>query len=80
MKPLLALALIFLASFPVRADNPPAPALAAAQAPAPELVAFERELTEKLQAKAKGELTPEQYVEFAKGFRAKLDLPRERAS
>lgn len=78
MKP-LALALLLLSAPSVRADETAAPPAAAPEAaPAPELLALERVLKEKQEAKSKGQLDPEQYKEFVAKFRPELDAAMER--
>lgn len=73
MKPLLALALLLTSASFLRADESVAPpAVAPEAAPAPELLALERVLKEKQEAKSKGQLDPEQYKEFVAKFRGDL--------
>lgn len=78
MKP-LALAVLLLSAPSVRADETAAPPAAAPEAaPAPELIALERTLTEKQEARSRGQLDPEQYKEFVAKFRSDLDAVLER--
>lgn len=78
MKP-LALALLLLSAPFVRADEAAAPPAAAPEAaPAPELLSLEQTLKEKLEAKSKGQVDPEQYKEFVAKFRSELDAIIER--
>lgn len=79
MKPLLALALLLSSASFVSAGETAAPPGAAPEAaPAPELLALEKVLKEKQEAKTKGELDPEQYKEFVAKFRGDLQDVMER--
>lgn len=78
MKP-LALVLLLVSTPSVRADESAAPPAAAPEAaPAPELLALEKVLKQKQEAKSKGEIDPVQYKEFVAKFRGDLQDVMER--
>lgn len=72
------LAVLLLSALPARADDAARapqgpPAEVQEEKDAPQLVQLERVLTQKLEAKQNGQVTPAAFKEFARNFRATLD-------
>ncbi|MEQ1919094.1 MAG: hypothetical protein ABL955_07845 [Elusimicrobiota bacterium] len=72
LHPVLALSVLFALASMAAASSAPTPAAAKENAPAPDIVRLEQILTDKLQAKEKGQVTAEAFAEFVAQFRADL--------